>query len=81
VANAYIEAAPQPPLSAGRIGGWGRFAGSDGFYALALQPGTYTFTVSLPGDILQRIIPKVTVTQDLTLDFDYYCIYVPIILK
>jgi hypothetical protein len=83
LANAFVEAQPHPPLSAGRFSGWGRSAGADGFYALALQSGVYTFVVSPPGDssLPQRIIPMVVVTQDLTLNFDYHCICLPIIIK
>jgi hypothetical protein len=68
LANAFVFAAPQPPISAGYFGGWGRFAGVDGFYALALQPGVYTLTVSPPSgsNLPVRIIPEITVQQDLT---------------
>jgi hypothetical protein len=82
LANTFIEAAPQPPLSAGGFHGWGRFAGADGFYAMALQPGVYTFTVNPPGvDLPDRVAPLVEVTQDMTLNFDYHCLFLPIILK
>lgn len=82
LANAFIEAAPQPPVSAGSFHGWGRFAGTDGFYAVALQPGVYTFTVNPPGDDLpNRVAPLVEVTQNMTLNFDYHCLFLPIILK
>ena len=83
LANAFVSAAPQPPPSAGFFGDWGRFAGADGFYALALQPGIYSFTVSPPGEIpLPKIIlPIVDVTQDLALDFDYHCLFLPIVLR
>lgn len=82
LANAFIEAAPQPPVSAGSFGGWGRFAGADGFYALALQAGTYTFTVNPAGDQLpNQALSLVEVNQDLTLNFDYLCLFLPVILK
>jgi hypothetical protein len=83
LANAFVSAAPQPPPYAGFFGDWGRFAGADGFYAVALQTGVYTFTVSPPGgsSLPQLIVPSVGVKQDMTLNFDYYCIFLPIILK
>jgi hypothetical protein len=81
LANSFVEAQPYPPLSAGRFSGWGRSAGADGFYALALQSGVYTIVVSPPGSFAQRIVPMVVVTQDLTLNFDYDCVFLPIIRK
>ncbi|MFQ5613126.1 MAG: carboxypeptidase-like regulatory domain-containing protein [Anaerolineae bacterium] len=82
VANTFVHAAPEPPLSSGRLSGWGRFSGADGYYALALQPGAYTVTVDPPGGGLPtRIVTAIIVTQDLTLDFDYNCIFLPIIPK
>lgn len=75
LAGAFIHAAPKPPISAGRLGGWGRAAGADGFYALTLQPGVYDFTVDPPPQTLfsQITMPSVVVTQDLTLNFAYDC--------
>jgi hypothetical protein len=83
LANAFVSAAPKPPPSAGFFGDWGRFAGADGFYALALQPGVYTFTVSPPGgsSLPQLIRPMVEVKQDFTLNFDYLCLFLPVIFK
>jgi hypothetical protein len=83
LANAFVHAAPHPPIPGDDIGGWGHFAGSDGFYSLALQPGAYTFTVSSPEGIAlpQRVVPGVVVTQNLTLNFDYHCFFLPILFK
>ena len=71
--NTFVFAAPDLPVSAGFFGGWGRFAGADGFYALALQTGIYTFIVTPPdGNILPRFtVPMVEVQADLTLNFDH----------
>jgi hypothetical protein len=83
LANSYIEAQPHPPISIGDgFFGWGRFAGADGFYALALQPGIYDFYIDPPGDDLPTYTrPIVTVNQDLILTFDYCTIFLPVILK
>jgi hypothetical protein len=82
VANAFVHAALYPPIPGDDIGGWGRFAGADGFYALALQPGIYTFTVSSPGNLLpDRVVPMVKVQRDLTRDFDYYPIFLPFVVR
>lgn len=73
LANAFVFAAPDLPVSAGFFGGWGRFAGAGGSYALALQPGTYTFIVTPPdGSTLPKFtVPLVEVQEDLTLNFDH----------
>ena len=82
LANAFVTAAPQPPLSAGIAGRWGKFADANGFYALALQPGTYTFTVTPPGATLNEIVlPMVAVNTDLTIDFPYPCTFLPAIFR
>ncbi len=82
VANAFVHAAPHTPIAGDDINGWGRFAGSDGFYALALQTGTYTVSVSPPGGswLLGRIVPSLVMTRDVSLDFDL-CVFLPIVLK
>ena len=82
LANVFVHGAPEASIPTGRLSGWGRFTGIDGFYALALQQGVYTITVDPPGiSPPPRIIPSVTVTQDLTLDFDFCTLFLPIIFK
>jgi hypothetical protein len=84
VPNAFVEARPHLPLSAGHFSSWGDFAGGDGYYALALQPGDYTFVVSPPKNsgFSQLIMPgKFKVQQDFTIIFDYCTIYLPSIVK
>jgi hypothetical protein len=82
VANAFVHAAPEIPIPGDDINGYGRFAGSDGFYALALVSGTYTFTVAPPaGSLLPgREVPSVVVTQNVTLNFDL-CTFLPIVAR
>lgn len=82
LANTFVHAAPQPPISSGRFAGWGRFSGTDGFYALALQPGDYILTpdpplVTPPSPIVRSL----AVTQDLTLDFNICLFFFPLLFK
>jgi hypothetical protein len=83
VAHAFVHATPQIPIPGDDINGYGRFAGSDGFYALALVTGTYTFTVSPPdrSDLRKRIVPMIEVMQDLTLNFGLCTALLPAIYK
>jgi hypothetical protein len=80
--NVFVLVMPEPPVSAGSFPGWGRFTAADGYYALALQSGTYTFSVDWPGGSRpDRIVPGVEVTQDLTLDFGACTVFLPLIVK
>jgi hypothetical protein len=82
LANTFVQAAPQPPIPGDDIGGWGQFAGSDGFFALTLQQGVYNFTFDPPDStsLPRRLVPMVVVTQDLSLNFDY-CTFLPLIFR
>ncbi|MCA9922506.1 MAG: hypothetical protein KC421_09045 [Anaerolineales bacterium] len=75
LANAFVFADPRPPLSAGNYNyGWGDFAGEDGRFRLALQPGTYDLAIVPPENTgLAEINDTITVDQDLTLDYDFDC--------
>jgi hypothetical protein len=80
VANAFVLARPDPPLSAGSFDGWGRFAGTDGTYGLALQPGTYTIVVSTPAahQLPGRVIPSVDIRSDRILDIGLCNTFLPL---
>jgi hypothetical protein len=80
VANAFVLARPDSPLSAGSFDGWGRFAGTDGTYGLALQPGTYTIVVSTPAahQLPGRVIPSVDIRSDRILDIGLCNTFLPL---
>jgi len=82
LANTFVLAVPHPPLSSGRLDGWGRFAGADGGYALALQPGTYTLVVTPPGNthLPTRTQQSLTMQSDRQLNVDF-CVLLPLIRR
>jgi hypothetical protein len=80
--NTFVHADPDLPSLAGQFGGWGRYTADDGYYALALQPSTYTLSADWPpSGSPDRLVPTVVITQDLTLDFAACTVYLPIIFK
>jgi hypothetical protein len=82
LANAFVLAVPQPPLSSGRLEGWGRFAGADGRYALALQPGAYTLVVTPPrsSGLPARTLQGLTLQSDRLLNVDL-CVLLPLVRR
>jgi hypothetical protein len=78
LANTFVLAIPHPPLSNGHFEGWGQFAGTDRRYALALQPGIYSFRSSPPGSAASGGLSMIRVQGDLVLNFGFY-LYLPLI--
>ncbi|MFQ5435128.1 MAG: hypothetical protein ACE5FD_09660, partial [Anaerolineae bacterium] len=80
IANAFIFAAPHSSIITGHFfGGWGRFAGSDGSYGIALQPALYTIIVVPPPMTgLDNIeLPGIRLSADTNLDFEFACEDIP----
>jgi len=77
-ANTFVLGIPNPPLTDGE--GWGRFSGSDRQYALALQPGIYTFRASPPGGAASGGLSMIRVQSDMVLNFGFY-VYLPLLKK
>jgi len=74
--NFFVQAVPKEGVSAGLFSGWGTYTDGDGFFALALQPGSYDLEVSAPlGSELRPLEPRrVEVNQNLTENFEYPCV-------
>jgi hypothetical protein len=81
--NVFVLAHPLPPLSVGSLPGWGRYTGIDGKFALALQPGTYTFVASLPSKNGQSFQATRTIVmdRDQILYFDLCPVYLSLIRR